>query len=72
MIDAPAAFIHYSDADYDYYCEAPPRTELDDPQWQISRIHRVTLHEQWAANEEGKLKNNLATSLVVVAALDFA
>lgn len=72
IIDAPLAFMYYSDATYDYYCEAPPRTALTDDEWQISRINKTTLQEEWAANGDGRLKKNLATSLVVVAALDFA
>jgi len=71
-IDSPQAFAYYSDATYDYYCEAPPRTALTEPEWRVSRINKTTLHEQWAANLKGSLRNNLATSLAVVAALDFA
>lgn len=75
-IDAPLAFAHYSDATYDYYCEAPPRTALTEAVWRVSRIHKTTLREQWAApapgaDKEGRLEFNLATSLVVVAALDY-
>lgn len=72
IIDAPLAFMYYTDATYDYYCEAPPRTALTDPQWQVSRINKTTLQEQWAADANGNLKKNLATNLGVVAALNFA
>lgn len=76
LISAPQSFVHYSDATYDYYCEAPPRTLLTQNDWRVSRINKTTLREQWAAPaadapNEGKLAKNLATSLVVVAALDY-
>jgi len=72
MIDAPRAFMHYTDATYDYYCEAPPRTPLTEAFWRVSRINKTTLREEWAANSDGKLGFNLATSLAIVAALDYA
>ncbi len=72
VIDSPQAFMKYSDATYDYYCEAPPRTALIEAFWTISRIHNTTLREEWAANTAGNLHNNLATDLATVAALDFA
>lgn len=71
-ISAPEAFVHYSNASYDYYCTAPPRTPLTTPAWKVSRISKSTLREEWAANSDGRLEFNLATDLATVAALDFA
>jgi len=70
-ITAARSFMPYADATYDYYCYAPPRTELTVAHWRVSRIHKTSLREQWAASSDGDMNTNLATDLATVAALDF-
>lgn len=72
QVTAPQAFVTYSDATYDYYCEAGPRTILTAAAWRIARINKTSLREQWAADTAGNINQNVATDLATVAALDFA
>lgn len=61
--DAALDYIPYSDATYDYYCEAAPGTALATAAWRIVRKHRSTGHWQHA---DGGAFSNAATDLATV------
>jgi len=58
----------YSDATYDYYCLAIPGSALTSAVWQVIRMDSDGSITHADSNE---YFDNLATSLVVVAALTF-
>lgn len=69
-VDAALSFTKYSDATYDYFCEAPPGTPLTEQSWRVSRLNKSTLREEWA-DGNGNF-DNVATDLATVAAFSFS
>lgn len=61
--DAALDYIPYSDATYDYYCEAAPGTALATAAWRIVRKNRSTGYWQYA---DGGAFANAATDLATV------
>lgn len=61
--DAALDYIPYSDATYDYYCEAAPGTALATAAWRIARKHNATGRIEYA---DGGAFSNAATDLATV------
>lgn len=69
-IDPPLNFVTYSDATYEYYCEAAPGTSaaLSLPVW---RIARKTISSGNIIYAEGGEFEHAATNISTVAALNY-
>lgn len=70
FITASLALMPYTDATYDYVCEAPPGNPLATAYWRVKRTHKTSGRVEWV-DGNGNF-DNLATSLVVVAALSYS
>ena len=70
-MEPPLNYVTYSDATYDYFCEAPMNTPLSDKAWRIYRKNKTTGQGIYAGNGDKDGYNQPATNLATVAALTY-